>query len=92
MIKKLLGIMVLGLLLCSNAYAKDVYLTCVAFNGLADRSIVFNDDTQIIIVNGKEVNADEWNERIIRWGNNSIDRITGVYGDHTCSVTSGTKF
>ena len=32
--KKLLGIMVLGLLLSSNAYAKEIYLTCKSYRGV----------------------------------------------------------
>ena len=89
--KKLLGILVLGLLWCNVGFAEDIYLSCIAFNGKAPISIVFNDETRTLIVNGNHVKAHVWNERIIKWGDygyQKIDRITGAHGDHHCSKTS----
>jgi len=91
--KKLILILVAGFLLVGNAHAEKIYLSCTAFNGLPDISIVFNDDTKTIIVNGNVVKSNEWNERIIRWGNyGKLDRVTSASGDHMCMVTAGPKF
>ena len=95
MMKKLLMIMGLSLLLGGSAHAKDVYLICHADNGMPNISIVINDDTQTLIVNGNKIKPNEWNERIIKWGDKGyerIDRITGVHGDHICFKSSGSKF
>ena len=95
LMKKLLMIMGLSLLFSGSVHAKDVYLVCYADNGMPDISIVINDDTQTIIIDGNKIKPNEWNERIIKWGDKGyerIDRITGVHGDHTCSKTEGTKF
>ena len=85
------------MLLSGNAYTKDIYSTYVAENGLADRSIVFDDDNKTIIVNGQKVESTESNYRIIKWKGNfelasSVDRTTAMSVDHKRYKTQGTKF
>ena len=95
--KKILGIVVLGLLLSGNTYAKEKILHCVATNELPDRSIIFDDETETLSVNGQNVEVTEWSKTMIKWKGSfklgkSLNRITGMTGDHECHETSGTKF
>ena len=55
LMKKLLMIMGLSLLFSGSVHAKDVYLLCYADNGMPDISIVINDDTQTIIIDGNKI-------------------------------------
>ena len=81
---------------CSVGVAEDIYLECIADNGRAPISMVLNDETRTLIVNGDHINANVWNEIIIKWGDygyEKIDRITGAHGDHICrAVNNEPKF
>ena len=99
--KKLLGILVLGLLLNSNAYANDTYLSCE--NLIPNKvSIIINDKTKKLILSGVEREVVNWSRNFITFWQDDldkelsiknklfkpsvIDRITGTYDKYDCMV------
>ena len=100
--KKLLGILVLGLLWCNVGFAEDIYLSCKG-----GTSFIINDKTKKIIMDGVEREVVEWRKEFITFHENEItktisettgdfpilDRITGYYSQKKhCTVVEGTKF
>ena len=66
--KKLLGIVVLGLLFCNTAFAKQVTLSCSNIKkGLAStHSIIISDNDKTLILDGLEAHKIiKWNKYII---------------------------
>ena len=105
--KKLLGIVVLGLFLSTNAIAKDVHLSCE--NIIPNKiSIIINDKTKKLILGGFEVEVVNWSSNFITFWKNDLekelsletslfkpsvlDRITGTYDKYNCKVVKGTAF
>ena len=100
--KKLLGILVLGLLFCNVGFAEDIYLSCKG-----GTSFIINDKTKKIIMDGVEREVVEWRKEFITFHEGKIskkisettgdfpilDRITGYYSQkRKCTVVDGTKF
>ena len=100
--KKLLGILVLGLLFSNVGFAEDIYLSCKG-----GTSFIINDKTKKIIMDGVEREVVEWRKEFITFHENEItktisettgnfpviDRITGYYSKKKhCTVVEGTKF
>ena len=100
--KKLLAIIVLGLLWCNPGLAEDIYLSCGG-----GTSFIINDKTKKIIMDGVEREVVEWRKEFITFHENQItkkisettgdfpilDRITGYYSQkRKCTVVDGTKF
>ena len=73
--KKLLGILVLGLLFCNTVFAKQTALACVKkFNkgNISTHSIIINDDDQTLTFNGDSLHTIvEWNENFISFNPSS---------------------
>jgi len=105
--KKLLAIMVLGLLFSGNAYSNDAYLSCE--NLIPHKvSIIINDKTKKLILNGVEREVIDWSKNFITFWqsdlekelsveNNSfkpsvLDRITGTYDAYDCTVVDRAIF
>ena len=90
--RKLLGILVIGLLWCNVGFAKDTILKCiVAYDAII--SIIINESENKIIFNGMRVKTPiTWGTKIYfihpdkrvhnsnSWADNkvSLDRITGI--------------
>ena len=96
--KKLLGILVLGLLWCNVGFAEDIYLRC---SGTTSSTIILNDDSKTLTVDGEHVEILMWNDNFIKfkdkYGTKLIDRIQGIYksgtyGDKYCYKTSRKAF
>ena len=105
--KKPLSIVVLGLLLSVNAFAKNVHLACE--NKIPNKiSIIINDKTKKLILGGFEVEVVNWSSNFITFWKNDLekelsletslfkpsvlDRITGTYDKYNCKVVKGTAF
>jgi len=93
--KKLLGIVVLGLLLSGNAYSKEIWLDCF-FRAKAGHtgfihSFIINEKELTLHMNGIPQRVIEFDERYILFADfkyklndprsriETLDRITGVY-------------
>ena len=80
--KKLLGILVLGLMLSFNAsLANDVYLAC---QGTQNSNIILNDNQKKLIVNGETMIITEWTDLKIVFKDSKgivevLDRVQGTY-------------
>ena len=106
--KKLLGIMVLGLLLSGNVNAKEIWLDCL-FRAKAGHtgfvhSFIINEKEKTLRMNGILQIVEEFDDRFILFTNPkkyehipnpvyTLDRITGVYNQtYKCKVVKKTLF
>ena len=101
--KKLLGILVMGLLWCNPVLAKEIWLMCIGFpgegrSGIA-HSFIIDDIKKTVIHNGKEVSVIKFNEHTIiieTYGAKyvrTLDRITGYYEKrYKCTVVKKHSF
>ena len=90
MIKKLLGIIVLGLLLSGNAYAEVLKLSCVASDNTMTTNVLIDADKNYATVQNYPAALKVTSERYIMEYrmydgppdiNFSIDRNTGIYNE-----------
>ena len=97
MMKRFLWILVM-LLWCNVGFAEDIYLSC---SGTTSSTIILNDDSKTLTVDGEHVEILTWNDNFIKfkdkYGIKLIDRIQGIYksgayGDKYCFKTSGKAF
>ena len=105
--KKLLGIVVLGLLLSGNVNAKEIWLDCL-FRAKAGHtgfvhSFIINEKEKTLRMNGILQIVEEFDDRFILFTNPkyknisstvyTLDRITGVYDQrYKCKVVKKTLF
>ena len=102
--KKLLGIVVLGLLLSGNAYSKEIWLDCL-FRAQAGHtgffhSFIINEKEQTLHMNGILQIVKEFDDRYILFTDpkykltvKTLDRITGAYDQkYKCKVVKKTLF
>ena len=104
--KKLLGILVLGLLWCNVSVAKEIWLECIFNPGKGHSGIVntfiIDEANQTLIKNGVKQFVVEFDHRFIRFKSDAetkdvwvgtLDRISGTYGDrYRCKVVRKTVF
>ena len=98
--------LILFLLLTSNIFAKDVYLSCESPTQVKS-SFVINDEKKSLILNGVEREVVNWTKEYISfWASdqfkaiqeprnlppNVLDRISGSYGVYNCEVVKKTLF
>ena len=60
--KKLLGIVVLGLFFSSNVYSKEIALSCSVTSSGYKYSIILNTSKKTIILDNKEAKVKKWNK------------------------------
>ena len=105
--KKLLGIVVLGLLLSGNVNAKEIWLDCL-FRAKAGHtgfvhSFIINEKEKTLRMNGIQQIVKEFDDRFITFTKAkyknipstvyTLDRITGVYDQrYKCKVVKKTLF
>ena len=104
--KKLLGILVLGLLWCNVSVAKEIWLECIFNPGKGHsgfvNSFIIDEANQTLIKNGVKQFVVEFDHRFIRFKGDAkdedfyvdtLDRISGTYdGRFKCKVVRKTLF
>ena len=104
--KKLLAIVVLGLLWCNVSVAKEIWLECIFNPGKGHSGIVntfiIDEANQTLIMNGVKKFVVEFDHRFIRFKSkaetedtwiSTLDRISGTYSDrYRCKVVRKTVF
>ena len=104
--KKLLGILVLGLLWCNVSVAKEIWLECIFNPGKGHsgfvNSFIIDEANQTLIQNGIKQFVVEFDHRFIRFKGDAkdedfyektLDRISGTYdGRFKCKVVRKTLF
>ena len=95
--KKLVGIVVLGLLWCNVGFAKVTYLSCENKEDEFKTSLILDHD------NKKTVMVDGFYQKVYSWTDTHImiqhsgglyvlDRITGDLDDKSCKIVKSPKF
>ena len=90
----------------SYIYAKDVYLSCESTTKFRT-SFIINDEKKIIILDGIEREVVNWTKEFITFWKSqtmkeiseprnfkpdTLDRISGSYGNYNCKVVTKTLF
>ena len=99
-------ILVSFFLLVSQAYAKDIYLSCESSTKFKT-SFIINDEKKRLILDGVEREVVDWAKEFITFWKSqtmkeiseprnfkpdTLDRISGSYGNYNCKVVTKTLF
>ena len=99
-------ILVSFFLLASQAYAKDIYLSCESSTKFKT-SFIINDERKSLILDGIEREVVNWTKEFITFWKSqtmkeiseprnfkpdTLDRISGSYGSYNCKVVKKTLF